>query len=108
MVDKNDLKAEIDRLSAQFADADPCKLAVMAGLVEQAAYERIYLRQLNEQAMESGLVKFHPDNASIQVTLPVSKAITQHSATLTNILDKLCRNLAVDADEDDDFLEEYN
>lgn len=102
-----ELLAEIDRLKSDFKGADENKLNVLQGLIEQAAYERIYLKQLNEQALLSGLVEFHPENAKLQRTLPISGEIAKHSAALTNIMDKLMKHLAVENDDEDDDLGEY-
>lgn len=102
-----ELLAEIERLKAEFANADEGKLRALEGLIEQAAYERIYLKRLNEQAIVSGLIEFHPENAKLQRTLPISNAIAKHSAALTNIMDKLMKHLAVEQDDEDDGLSEY-
>lgn len=101
------LSAEIERLKNEFKNADVNKLNILEGLIEQAAYERIYLKQLNEQAITSGLVEFHPENAKLQRTLPVSGEISKHSATLTNIMDKLMKHLAVGEEDDDEGLNDY-
>jgi hypothetical protein len=103
----SELSAEIDRLKAEFAGADENKLRALEGLIEQAAYERIYLKRLNEQAIVSGLIEFHPENAKLQRSLPISGEIAKHSASLTNIMDKLMKHLAVDMDDEDEGLEEY-
>lgn len=102
-----ELTAEINRLKQEFPGADENKMRALEGLIEQAAYERIYLKRLNEQAIISGLVKFHPENAKLQRTLPISGEIAKHSAALTNIMDKLMKHLAVEVDDDDDGLDEY-
>ena len=102
-----ELLAEIERLKSEFKGADENKLNVLESLIEQAAYERIYLKQLNQQAIVSGLVEFHPENAKLQRTLPVSSEISKHSAALTNIMDKLMKHLAVENDDEDDNLDEY-
>lgn len=104
---KFELSAEIDRLKAEFAGADETKLRALDALIRQAAYETIYLRRLNEQAIESGLVEFHPDNPKLQRTLPISGEIAKHSAALTNILDKLMKHLGTTNDEADDGLGDY-
>lgn len=98
---------EIERLKATFPNADEVKLAALSGMIEQAAYETIYLRRLNEQALSSGLVQVHPDNPQIQRTLPVSGEIAKHSAALTNILDKLQKWLGTQPGDDDDELSEF-
>lgn len=102
-----ELLDEIARLKAAFPGADENKMKALEGLFEQAAYERLFLNRLNEQATLSGLVQFHPENAMIQRTLPVSSEIARHSASLTNIADKLCKHLAVAQEVDDDELEEF-
>lgn len=107
MTQEAELLTEIERLKTEFAGADEHKLAVLDGLIEQAAYERIYLRRLNGQAMLTGLVKTHPQHPNMQEMLPVSKAITQHSATLTSIMSKLCRFLESGQGDDEDGLEDY-
>ena len=103
----SELSKEIDALISYFPGADENKLKALEGLIEQAAYERIYLKRLNEQALKSGLIEFHPENAKLQRTLPISNEISKHSATLTNIMDKLMKHLAVNEDDEDDDLDEY-
>ncbi|NLZ52390.1 MAG: zinc-binding protein [Thermoanaerobacteraceae bacterium] len=102
-----ELLAEIERLKAEFVGADENKLRVLEGLIEQAAYERLFLKKLNEQALATGLVEVHPDNPKLQRALPISNAIAKHSAALTNIMDKLMKHLAVPLDDEDDGLDEY-
>ncbi len=103
----SELSAEIARLKTEFAGADENKLRLLESLIEQAAYERLYLKSLNEQAMNTGLVDFHPENAKLQRTLPISGAIAKHSAALTNIMDKLMKHLGVEMDDEEDGLDEY-
>ena len=103
----SELSREIERLKGRFPGADPDRMEALDGLIEQAAYERLYLKKLNEQALSSGLVEFHPENAKLQRTLPVSAEIARHSAALTNILDKLVKHLSAPMDEDDDELSKY-
>lgn len=103
----SELSTEIERLKAKFAAADENKLDVLDALIVQAAHERIYLKRLNEQALVSGLVEFHPENAKLQRTLPISGEIAKHSAALTNIMDKLMKHLAIEVEDEDDGLSEY-
>jgi hypothetical protein len=106
-VNNPELTAEIERLKKRFSNADENKLEALEALIEQAAFERIYLRRLNEQAIISGLVKVHPDNPCKQLSLPVSGEIAKHSATLTNITDKLMKHLGADQEDDDEGLGDY-
>lgn len=102
-----EITKEIERIKSLFPNADENKLMALEGLIEQAAYTKLYLKKLNEQAIVSGLVEFHPENAKLQRTLPISNEIAKHSASLTNIMDKLMKHLAVDMDDEDDGLDEY-
>lgn len=102
-----EIAAEIERLKKEFEGASENKLQAMEALIEQAAFERVYLKKLNEQALITGLVKIHPDNPNIQQTLPISGEIAKHSATLTNITDKLMKHLHVEQEDDDEELSEY-
>lgn len=102
-----EIAAEIERLKSEFTGADESKLRTLEALIEQAAYERIYLKRLNEKAIETGLVKFHPDDPRMQRSLPVSQEIAKHSAALTNIMDKLIKHLHVAEDDDDEGLGDY-
>lgn len=102
-----EIAKEIDRIKELFPNADENKLLAMESLIEQAAYSRLYLKKLNEQALVSGLVEFHPENAKLQRVLPISNEIAKHTASLTNIMDKLMKHLAVESDDWDDGLDEY-
>lgn len=102
-----ELSAEIRKLKKKFKSAENEKINILEGLIEQAAYERLYLKALNEQAIKTGLVKIHPDNPSRQQRLPISGEIAKHSATLTNIMDKLMKHLYTETDDDDEGLYEY-
>lgn len=102
-----ELSKEISELISYFPGADENKLKALESLIEQAAYEKIYLKRLNEQALKSGLIEFHPENAKLQRTLPISNEISKHSATLTNIMDKLMKHLSTNTDDEDDDLDEY-
>jgi hypothetical protein len=106
-VGNEELSAEIDRMKNEFKGADESKMSALEGLIEQAAYERIYLKRLNEQAIVSGLVEFHPENAKLQRTLPISGEIAKHAASYTNIMDKLMKHLGTGQEEDDEGLSDY-
>lgn len=102
-----EIAAEIERLKATFPGADENRTEALKAMLEQAAHETIFLRRLNEQALLTGLVKIHPEFPDIQKPLPISTSITQHSAALTNILDKLVKHLGTQTDDEDDELAEF-
>lgn len=99
----SELLTEIARLKSEFSGADESKLRALDSLIEQAAHERLYLRRLNAQALETGLVKIHPEHPDLQRALPVSAEIARHSASLTNIMGKLMRFLGAEESEDEEL-----
>ncbi len=107
MLQDSEMLAEKQRLTERFSGADENQLQVMDALIEQAALETVLLRRLNQTALETGLVRINQKNPMQQTSLPVSKAIATHSAALTNILDKLCRRLCVEQEDEDEGLGEY-
>lgn len=104
---KDEIQTEIERLKGLFPGADENSIAILDSLIEQAAYERVFLKQLNVEATKTGLVKIHPEHADLQRKLPVSGEIAKHAATLTNIMDKLMKHLGTVAEDDDDGLGDY-
>ncbi len=107
MTQESAIQDEIIRIKGLFPGANETRLSVMESLVEQAAYERILLSQLNRVALESGLVKVHSQHADMQRRLPVSGEIAKHAAALTNIMDKLMKHLGAPIEDDDEGLSEY-
>lgn len=104
---EQEIQKEIERLKEKFQNADDYKIEALQALLYQAAFETVMLRKLDERAMESGYVKFHPNNPAMQKTLPISNEISKHSAALTNIMDKLMKHLATETDDEDDGLSDY-
>lgn len=104
---KDEIQAEIKRIKSLFPYADENSIAILDSLIEQAAYERVFLKQLNAEAAKTGLVKIHPEHADLQRKLPVSGEIAKHAATLTNIMDKLMKHLGAVAEDDDDGMGDY-
>jgi hypothetical protein len=102
-----ELSIEIERLKAKFKNADESKLDALNELVGEAAKIAIDLKRLNEIAAISGLVETSPDNPRKQRVLPVSAELARHRASYVNVMDKLMKHLAVEQDEDDDGLGEY-
>ena len=98
---------EYERLQGLFENADQNKLKALDGLIMECARTKIDLDRLNEIAKNTGLVKVHPDHPELQKALPVANEITKVRASYTNIIDKLCRHLATNLDEDDEGLDDY-
>lgn len=104
---KAEITSEVEKLKELFPFAEENKIKALEPLMIQYAYSKIHIEKLNELAEKSGLVEFHPENAKLQRALPVSNEIIKHNASMTNIMDKLMKHLAVDSDFEEDGLDEY-
>lgn len=101
------VKREAKALLKKFKGADPAKLDQLSGLIQKAAFENAAIKDLHGMAMQSGLVRFAPENASKQRPLPVSAEIARHTAAYTNVMDKLMKHLGGSLPEEDGSLSEY-
>lgn len=97
---------EYDRIKGLFAGTDEGKLALLDGMIWEAARTRVQLDLLAEQAAQTGLVKIHPDDCTKQKELPVSFSLSKTRSTYINILKTLSKELGRTDDEEDE-LEEF-
>lgn len=101
------IQNEKQRLIQSFPGAGDDMLKAFDGLIEEMAFVRVQLQELRKTAKKTGLVRINPDNPVQQEELPIAKVITRLEATYANGMDKLSKRLAVDAEEDDDDLAEF-
>lgn len=98
---------EYARLRDIFADVDEKQLALVDGLLHEAARLRAQLDDLQEIAAKTGLVKIHQTDSTRQKELPVSRMLVRLRAGYKDIIAKLSSILGRNAGEDDDGLEEF-
>lgn len=100
-------EAEYNRLKNLFADCDANMLALLDGMLWEAARLRVELNTLHLEGKKSGLVKMNPLNPMLQKETAVSKALAKTRASYANICSKLAKVLGKKDDDDDSGLDDY-
>jgi len=98
---------EYKRIKALFDGVDEKQLALVDGALWESARLRVELDRLNEIVRQTGLVKVHPDNPSMQKELPVSRMIIKVRANYLNYIAKLSGVLGKSVDDEDDDMKEF-
>ena len=102
-----EIQKEYERLKTLFEGVDDIQLKLIDGALWEAARLRVELDNLNEIVKESGLIKVHPQNPSVQKELPVSKLIVKARANYLNYISKLSGLLGKNIEDDDEDLGDY-
>ena len=102
-----EIQKEYERIKTLFEGVDELQLKLIDGALWEAARLRVELDNLHEIVKESGLIKVHPQNSSVQKELPVSKLIVKARANYLNYISKLSGLLGKNIDEEDDDLGDY-
>lgn len=101
------VEREYRRIMDLFKDSDAQTLALMDGLIWEAARTRVRLDELDNIAKKSGLVKTHPNIPTMQKEMPVARVLPKVEASYTNMMFKLSKALKNDVDEEDLGLKDY-
>ena len=112
-VDKDTLvKREINRLTDLFKDIDRNKRLTAKGLIEEAAYMRITLKELKKEIDKNGPIDEMPQGEySILREHPALKSyntmVQRYSSTIKQLTDLLPKEVKV-VEEDDGFADFIN
>ena len=104
MYDNDEKAARLEDFKEQFSDADPHKLTILDGLIEEAFDCKEELKELK------GLIaELKSKGARFPVIARREKVLIQKRASYTNMMSKLCRELCIEKPNVDNFddLEEY-
>lgn len=89
-------------------DVDAAILNVMDGTILEMARIKIELDDLHEIVNETGIIKVHPEDPSVQKEIPAAKMLVRHRANYLNYASKLASILGKDLIEEDDLgLDEF-
>lgn len=95
------IKKEYNRVKKIFADSDENLIKLLEGTIWEFARIKIELEDLHEIVKESGLIKIHPENPTMQKELPVAKVIVKNRANYLNYAAKLAAILGINEEDDD-------
>ena len=96
-----EIEEEKKKILDAFKNSDINKINAMMALIDQMAYETIYLKYLKEKSLSIDTEKW-------KTLEDINNQIVKHSATLTNIIDKMMKHLSVEILNDNEGLDEYN
>ena len=103
-----EVEKEYLRIKSLFNECDEQQLSLLEGTFWECARLRVELDKLHEIVKETGLIKVHPNNSSLQKELPVAKLIVKARANYLNYVSKLSSILGKNInDNDDDDLDEF-
>lgn len=107
MTKKEAYNKEINKLNEIFSDVDESYKKLVEGLIQDAAFlyaENYVLKQILEQ---TGMIKIHPDNPSMQKPLPIAKEYRQNLNSYSIVIKSLSNILQRKIDDDDDDMDEF-
>ncbi|WP_338630420.1 zinc-binding protein [Clostridium baratii] len=106
MKDEKILK-EYNRIKELFSGVDEKQLSLVDGAIVECARLKVELDDLHEIVKETGLIKYNPNNMSMQKELPISKMIVKVRANYLNYISKLSNLLGKNIEDEEDELSEY-
>lgn len=98
---------EYERIKSLFDGTDEKQMALIDGAIWECARLRVELNELHEIKKESGILKVHPTQPSLQKELPVSRLLVKGRANYLNYIAKLSNILGKNIDDDENDLEEF-
>lgn len=101
------IKRERQRLAVLFKKVDNGKKELVEKLLDQAAFIAIENEDLEAIMQETGMIKVHPQNKSIQKQVPAAKEYRQNVNSYAVIIKTLNGILTKDGQEEDDPFDEF-
>ena len=100
-------EGEFAKLTEIFKDVEPAKVKLVQGLIQDAAFLFSENYILKESLNKTGMIKFHPDNLSLQKPILASKEYRQNLNSYAVIIKTLNGVLQKGIIEEEDDMDEY-
>ena len=101
------IREEREKLAEIFKDLDSNKLKLVEGLLDQAAYLKIENGMLQEIMVETGMIKIHPTNKSIQKPIEAARQYRQNANSYAVQIKALDAILSRDSSGEEDPFDEW-
>lgn len=98
---------ELAKLTEIFKEINETKRSLVNGLIQDAAFLYAENYVLKESLNKTGMIKFHPNNATMQKPLPAAKEYRQNLNSYAVVIRSLDRVLMKDIVEEEDDMGEY-
>lgn len=107
MTKKEAYEIELNKLNEIFKDVDESNRKLVEGLIQDAAFLYAENYELKQILKETGMIKIHPNNPSLQKPLPIAKEYRQNLNSYSVVIKSLSSILQKKIDDDDDDMEEF-
>ena|SRR5471030_2621636 len=107
MTKKEAYEKELNKLKELFIDVDEKIKKLNEGLMKDAAFLYAENYILKQSLDITGMIKFHPDNQTVQKPLPAAKEYRQNLTSYSVVIKTLNGVLEKVNDDDDDDMDEY-
>lgn len=107
MEKQNVYEAELKKLTEIFKNIEEPNKKLIEGLIQDAAFLYAENHVLKESLEITGMIKFHPNNSSLQKQLPAAKEYRQNLNSYAVIIKTLNAVLQKNITEGDDEFDEF-
>ena len=107
MTRQNVYEKELAKLTEIFADIDESKKKLVEGLIQDAAFLYAENYILKQSIDKTGMIKFHPNNPTLQKPLPAAKEYRQNLNSYAVVIKTLNGVLLKKEDDDDEDMDEF-
>ncbi len=107
MTKKEAYNKELNKLNEIFKDVEETNRELVEGLIHDAAFLYAENYDLKQIIDKTGMIKYHPDDKSLQKPLPVAKEYRQNLNSYSIVMKTLSNVLQKKIDDDDDDMDEY-
>jgi len=105
---KNEIyNIEKNKLEDIFKDIDESKRVLVNGLIQDAAFLYAENYEIKERLNKTGMIKYHPDNPTLQKPLPAAKEYRQNLNSYAVVIKTLNGVLLKKEDDDDEDMDEF-
>jgi len=107
MTKKDVYNKELNKLNEIFSDVEESDKKLVEGLIQDAAFLYAENYILKNSLDETGMIKFHPSNSTLQKPLPAAKEYRQNLNSYSIVIKSLSSVLQKKIEEDDDDMDKF-
>ena len=104
---KEAYEKELNKLNEIFKEVEEANKKLAEGLILDAAFLYAENYELKKILKTTGMIKFHPDDKSLQRPLPIAKEYRQNLNSYSIVIKTLSSVLQKRIDDEDEDMEDY-
>ena len=107
MTKKEAYQKELNKLNEIFSDVEESNKKLVEGLIQDAAFLYAENYIIKQSLDETGMIKFHPSNKTLQKPLLSAETYRKNLNSYSTVIRTLNSVLQKKIDDDDDDMDEY-